>query len=117
MKKRSSESSNDSYSDEESTKLYEIMSNDRYSDVILVVSDSIKFKSHRNLLGHSSKAFAKIFDNSNEIPVRISVKEFQAEIVKAALEFLYGKSDAIKGKEMEVFKFAEKYDIEELKYC
>uniref|UniRef100_A0AC35FH05 HMG box domain-containing protein n=1 Tax=Panagrolaimus sp. PS1159 TaxID=55785 RepID=A0AC35FH05_9BILA len=80
-----SELSNDSYSDKETPKLYEIKSDDRYSDVILVISDSVEFK------------------------------KFQAEIVKAALEFLYGKSDAIKGKEMEVFKFAEEYDIEELK--
>uniref|UniRef100_A0AC34FTK5 BTB domain-containing protein n=1 Tax=Panagrolaimus sp. ES5 TaxID=591445 RepID=A0AC34FTK5_9BILA len=95
-------------------ELFEMLSNDRFADVILVISDTVEIKSHRCILGYSSKKFADIFENTKEIPVRISVESFEAETVEAALEFLYGKSNAIKGKEKDLFKFAKQFQIEDL---
>uniref|UniRef100_A0AC35F786 BTB domain-containing protein n=1 Tax=Panagrolaimus sp. PS1159 TaxID=55785 RepID=A0AC35F786_9BILA len=86
------------------------MSNPQYSDVILLSSDNIKIPSHRCILAKYSKIFAKIFETS-EIPVKINVENFNAETIKAALNFLYDKSDSIFGKEMDVYKFAVNYDI------
>uniref|UniRef100_A0AC34G1L9 Uncharacterized protein n=1 Tax=Panagrolaimus sp. ES5 TaxID=591445 RepID=A0AC34G1L9_9BILA len=96
-------------------ELFEMLSNDRFADVILVISDTVEIKSHRCILGYSSKKFADIFENTKEIPVRISVESFEAETVEAALEFLYGKSNAIKGKEKDLFKFAKQFEILKLK--
>uniref|UniRef100_A0A914ZAC2 BTB domain-containing protein n=1 Tax=Panagrolaimus superbus TaxID=310955 RepID=A0A914ZAC2_9BILA len=96
-------------------QLFEMLSNDRFTDVNLVISDTVEIKSHRCVLGHFSKIFANIFENSNETPVRIYVKDFKMETLKAALEFLYGNSNAIKGKEKDVLKFANKYEILQLK--
>uniref|UniRef100_A0A914R2L3 BTB domain-containing protein n=1 Tax=Panagrolaimus davidi TaxID=227884 RepID=A0A914R2L3_9BILA len=94
------------------TNLYGIMSNVKYSDVILSVSGTnVEFKSHRNILGYHSR----IFENSSEIPVRIVIDQFKVETVIAVLEFLYGKCRAIKGKFKDVLQFAKNYEIQELK--
>uniref|UniRef100_A0AC34FM22 HMG box domain-containing protein n=1 Tax=Panagrolaimus sp. ES5 TaxID=591445 RepID=A0AC34FM22_9BILA len=103
------------FDDEGTAKLFAIMLVERFADVILVAANNIEIKSHRNILGHFSKKFADIFENSTEIPVRISAEEIEADIVKAGLKFLYGKADAIEDKEKDIFKFAKKYDIEDLK--
>uniref|UniRef100_A0AC34GYD4 BTB domain-containing protein n=1 Tax=Panagrolaimus sp. ES5 TaxID=591445 RepID=A0AC34GYD4_9BILA len=97
-----------------SSKLYKIMSNSKYSDVILISSDNVKIPSHRCILGKYSKSFAKIIDENPELPVTINVENFNAEIIQAAIDFMYDKTDAIIGKEMDVFKFARRYDIQEI---
>uniref|UniRef100_A0A914QF65 BTB domain-containing protein n=1 Tax=Panagrolaimus davidi TaxID=227884 RepID=A0A914QF65_9BILA len=93
---------------------YKIMSNERYTDAFLIASDKTKVSSHRCVLAEHSKIFAKIIDETSQLPVTINVEEFNAEIIKAALDFLYGKIDSIKGKENEIFKFAVKYNIKML---
>uniref|UniRef100_A0A914PV29 BTB domain-containing protein n=1 Tax=Panagrolaimus davidi TaxID=227884 RepID=A0A914PV29_9BILA len=97
----------------DNSKWHEIMSNPQYSDVFLLSSDNIKISSHRCILAKYSKIFVKIFETS-EIPVTINVENFNAETIKAALGFLYDKSDSILGKEMDVYKFAVNFDIQDL---
>uniref|UniRef100_A0AC34F2N9 BTB domain-containing protein n=1 Tax=Panagrolaimus sp. ES5 TaxID=591445 RepID=A0AC34F2N9_9BILA len=86
-------------SNKNSSKLYEIMSNKKYYDVILVSSDSINIPSHRNVLSKYSPIFEKIFDEASELPVTINVENFNVETIQAALNFLYDKYDALDGKE------------------
>uniref|UniRef100_A0A914P8D7 BTB domain-containing protein n=1 Tax=Panagrolaimus davidi TaxID=227884 RepID=A0A914P8D7_9BILA len=93
---------------------YEIMSNERYSDAFLIASNKTKVSSHRCVLAEHSQIFAKIIDETSELPVTINVEEFNAEIIKASMDFLYGKNDSIKRKENEIFKFAVKYNIKML---
>uniref|UniRef100_A0AC34G5Y5 BTB domain-containing protein n=1 Tax=Panagrolaimus sp. ES5 TaxID=591445 RepID=A0AC34G5Y5_9BILA len=95
------------------TKLYEIMSSNKYSDVILISSDKIEIPSHRSILSIYSKVFDTIFETS-ENPAKIYVEEFNAETIQAALDFMCDKHDAIIAKEMNVFKFAVKFEIQEL---
>uniref|UniRef100_A0A914PX09 BTB domain-containing protein n=1 Tax=Panagrolaimus davidi TaxID=227884 RepID=A0A914PX09_9BILA len=49
------------------------------------------------------------------MPVRIQIKEFDTEIVKAALEFCYEKYDNFIGNETKLFEFAIAFEIENLK--
>uniref|UniRef100_A0A914PVM8 BTB domain-containing protein n=1 Tax=Panagrolaimus davidi TaxID=227884 RepID=A0A914PVM8_9BILA len=93
---------------------YEIMSNERFADMFFVSSDNVKIPSNRCILYKASQAFAKIIDETSELPVTINVEEFNAQIIKASVDFLYGKNDSIKGKEIEIFKFAAKYNIKML---
>uniref|UniRef100_A0AC34FLS6 BTB domain-containing protein n=1 Tax=Panagrolaimus sp. ES5 TaxID=591445 RepID=A0AC34FLS6_9BILA len=106
-----SEEEEEEFDDEGTAKLFAIMSDDRFADVILVAANNVEIKSHRNILGYYANKLAKIFENSTEIPVRISAEEFEAVIVKAALKFLYGKTYAIRYKEKDVSNFAEKFEI------
>uniref|UniRef100_A0AC35EZS5 BTB domain-containing protein n=1 Tax=Panagrolaimus sp. PS1159 TaxID=55785 RepID=A0AC35EZS5_9BILA len=87
------------------------MSNERYTDTFLIASDKTKVSSHRCVLAEHSKIFAKIIEETSELPVTINVEDFDAETIKSALDFLYGKNDSIKGKENEIFKFAVTYNI------
>uniref|UniRef100_A0AC34FBY9 BTB domain-containing protein n=1 Tax=Panagrolaimus sp. ES5 TaxID=591445 RepID=A0AC34FBY9_9BILA len=96
------------------SKLYKIGTDIRYADVIFITSDKTKIQSHRCIFGESSKIFAQIFDETAQTPVKIDVDDFNADTIQSALNFLYGKYDAINGKEMDVFKFAFKYDIKDL---
>uniref|UniRef100_A0A914Y578 BTB domain-containing protein n=1 Tax=Panagrolaimus superbus TaxID=310955 RepID=A0A914Y578_9BILA len=97
-----------------SSELYKIMSNQKYYDVILISSDEIEIPSHCCILAKYSKIFEKIIDESSESPVKINVENYNAEIIEAALNFLYDKSDAIDGKEIEIFRFAIEYDIDDI---
>uniref|UniRef100_A0A914Q1Q5 BTB domain-containing protein n=1 Tax=Panagrolaimus davidi TaxID=227884 RepID=A0A914Q1Q5_9BILA len=86
----------------------------RFSDVYFISSDDTKLQSHRCILAAYSDVFSKIFDESSEIPVKIDAKDFDADTIQSAINFFCGKSLAINGKEMEVFKFAVKYGIQAL---
>uniref|UniRef100_A0AC34FSY0 BTB domain-containing protein n=1 Tax=Panagrolaimus sp. ES5 TaxID=591445 RepID=A0AC34FSY0_9BILA len=97
-----------------STKLYEILSNQKYSDVILISSDNVEISSYRNVLSKYSSIFAKVIDVATELPVKINVENFDAKTIQAALHFLYEKIDAIDGKETAVFKFGLHYDIQKI---
>uniref|UniRef100_A0A914Y0T8 BTB domain-containing protein n=1 Tax=Panagrolaimus superbus TaxID=310955 RepID=A0A914Y0T8_9BILA len=94
--------------------LYKIASNHRYADVFFITSDETKIPSHRNILAEYSNLFAQIFDESSENTVKINVNDFSVDTIQSALNFINGKPDSIVGKEMEVFKFAIKYDIQAL---
>uniref|UniRef100_A0A914ZDD4 BTB domain-containing protein n=1 Tax=Panagrolaimus superbus TaxID=310955 RepID=A0A914ZDD4_9BILA len=96
-------------------KWHEIMTNSKYFDVIILSSDNIEIPAHRCFLDKFSQKFADIIAESKEIPVKINIEKFNAEIIKASLEFLYDKLDSILGKESQVFKFATEYSIEILK--
>uniref|UniRef100_A0A914PVG5 BTB domain-containing protein n=1 Tax=Panagrolaimus davidi TaxID=227884 RepID=A0A914PVG5_9BILA len=95
--------------------LYEILKESKYSDVILIASDSTEIPSYRSVLAKNSKIFEKIFDESTEIPVKINMEGFDADTISSSIDFCYGNKSAIVGKEFKVFKFAEKYDINVLK--
>uniref|UniRef100_A0A914YA48 BTB domain-containing protein n=1 Tax=Panagrolaimus superbus TaxID=310955 RepID=A0A914YA48_9BILA len=90
------------------------MSNTKYSDVILISSDGIQISTHRCILAKYTEIFQKIIDKAPELPVTINVENYTAEIIEAALNFLYDKSDAIDGKERDVFEFAVEYGIEDI---
>uniref|UniRef100_A0AC35FKA4 BTB domain-containing protein n=1 Tax=Panagrolaimus sp. PS1159 TaxID=55785 RepID=A0AC35FKA4_9BILA len=94
------------------TLLHKLATNHRYADVFFIVSDEQKIPSHRNILAEFSNNFAAIFEESTKIPVNIHVNDFDAETIQSALNFLYDKSDSVKGKEMKVFKFAVKFGIQ-----
>uniref|UniRef100_A0A914P779 BTB domain-containing protein n=1 Tax=Panagrolaimus davidi TaxID=227884 RepID=A0A914P779_9BILA len=72
---------------QDSSKWYEIMSNKQYSDVTLISSDDIKIPSHRCVLSKHSQIFAKIIDETSELPITINIEGFNAEIIQAALDF------------------------------
>uniref|UniRef100_A0A914PBI7 BTB domain-containing protein n=1 Tax=Panagrolaimus davidi TaxID=227884 RepID=A0A914PBI7_9BILA len=95
------------------SKWYEIMSNNEYSDVTFISSDNIQIKSHRCVLSKHSKILSTIF-KSRKSPIKINAEEFKGEIIQAAIDFLYDKTDSIKGKEVDVFKFAERYCIRDV---
>uniref|UniRef100_A0AC34F7W7 BTB domain-containing protein n=1 Tax=Panagrolaimus sp. ES5 TaxID=591445 RepID=A0AC34F7W7_9BILA len=97
------------------SKLYKIMSNEKFADIFLILPDKTKIPSHRCILYESSTVFAKIIDETSELPISINIEEdFDAETIQAALEFLFDKFDSINKKEMDVFKFAIKYGIQDL---
>uniref|UniRef100_A0A914PIG6 BTB domain-containing protein n=1 Tax=Panagrolaimus davidi TaxID=227884 RepID=A0A914PIG6_9BILA len=96
------------------SKWYQIATDIRYSDVLLIASNEFEFKSHRSVLSKYSNAFVKIFKESKELPVRISMKDYEHEIIKAALDFMLEKPDGIVGKENSLIKFAVKYEILDL---
>jgi hypothetical protein len=94
---------------------HEIMSDPKFADVILVSSDGKKIPSHRCVLAKYSEIFAKIIEKATENPDKINVDGFDAKTITAALEFCYGKNDAILGMEGKLFDFANKYSIHALK--
>uniref|UniRef100_A0A914Q8F7 BTB domain-containing protein n=1 Tax=Panagrolaimus davidi TaxID=227884 RepID=A0A914Q8F7_9BILA len=96
------------------SKWYQIATDIRYSDVVLIASNGFEFKSHRSILAKYSNAFVKIFKESKELPVRISMKDYEHEIIKAALDFMLEKPGGIVGKENSLLKFAVQYEILDL---
>uniref|UniRef100_A0A914YPZ3 BTB domain-containing protein n=1 Tax=Panagrolaimus superbus TaxID=310955 RepID=A0A914YPZ3_9BILA len=96
------------------SKLYKILSNEKCADAYFIFPNETQIPSHRCILYESSAIFAKIIDETSESPVTINIADFDVETVKAVLEFLYGKIDSIDGKEIDAFKFAVKYNIQEL---
>uniref|UniRef100_A0A914NXA3 BTB domain-containing protein n=1 Tax=Panagrolaimus davidi TaxID=227884 RepID=A0A914NXA3_9BILA len=102
-------SSNDSV-----PKLFKFGPHLRYSDVYFIASDKTKVPSHRCILAEFSDTFVKIFDETFGIPVHIFAENFNAETIQSALNYLYGKSDAIYGKEVNVLKFAIEFRIQYL---
>uniref|UniRef100_A0AC34FTB4 BTB domain-containing protein n=1 Tax=Panagrolaimus sp. ES5 TaxID=591445 RepID=A0AC34FTB4_9BILA len=93
------------------TILHKLASNHHFADVLFITSDGTKIPSHRCILAQYSTIFARVFEETSETPVKINVEDFAADTIQSALDFIYDKTDAIKGKEMEVFKFAVKYDV------
>uniref|UniRef100_A0A914QL57 BTB domain-containing protein n=1 Tax=Panagrolaimus davidi TaxID=227884 RepID=A0A914QL57_9BILA len=91
------------------------LSNELFPDAFLIASDKTKIPCHRYILAKFSNVFVELFNAISNHPAIINVEDFDAEIIKASVDFLYGKTDSIKGKEMEVFKFALKYNIKMLK--
>uniref|UniRef100_A0A914PRC1 BTB domain-containing protein n=1 Tax=Panagrolaimus davidi TaxID=227884 RepID=A0A914PRC1_9BILA len=90
------------------------MSNNKFSDIILISSDNVKIPSHRCVLSKYSKFISKIIEEFSDLYVGIDIENFNAETINAVLSFLYDKNDAINGKEIDVFKFALEYGIQEL---
>uniref|UniRef100_A0A914QCI9 BTB domain-containing protein n=1 Tax=Panagrolaimus davidi TaxID=227884 RepID=A0A914QCI9_9BILA len=113
LKKAAAEKKNDENEPKPASKWYEIMSNNEYSDITFISSDNIQIKSHRCVLSKHSKILSTIF-KSRESPIEIIVEEFKGEIILAAIDFLYDKTDSIKGKEADVFKIAERYCIRDV---
>uniref|UniRef100_A0A914YFK1 BTB domain-containing protein n=1 Tax=Panagrolaimus superbus TaxID=310955 RepID=A0A914YFK1_9BILA len=96
--------------------LYEIMSDSKYADVVLISSDGKKIPSHRCVLSKYSEIFATIFAESKDIPTKINIDGFDANVIVAALDFCYGKDNSIVGYESKLFEFANKYSMHTLKY-
>uniref|UniRef100_A0AC34F8R7 BTB domain-containing protein n=1 Tax=Panagrolaimus sp. ES5 TaxID=591445 RepID=A0AC34F8R7_9BILA len=95
--------------------LYEILSDSKYTDVILISSEGKKIPSHRCVLAKYSEIFTTIFAESKDNPTKINVDGFDANVIVAALDFCYGKDDAIVGNESKLFDFANKYSMPSLK--
>uniref|UniRef100_A0AC34GCR2 BTB domain-containing protein n=1 Tax=Panagrolaimus sp. ES5 TaxID=591445 RepID=A0AC34GCR2_9BILA len=109
----SSSSSNSSLSTENDPKWYKMLTDDRYFDVILVSKpENLNHKSHRCILAKYSETFVEMFKKLKKLPVKINT-EFDAATVKAALAFMLDKSYPA-GNEIDIFKFAAKYGIQEL---
>uniref|UniRef100_A0A914PN18 BTB domain-containing protein n=1 Tax=Panagrolaimus davidi TaxID=227884 RepID=A0A914PN18_9BILA len=89
-------------------------SNDIFPDAFLIASDKTKIPCHRCVLAKFSNVFVEILNTISNYPAIINVEDFDAETIKASMEFLYGKNESINGKEMEVCKFAVKYNIKML---
>uniref|UniRef100_A0AC35FCP8 BTB domain-containing protein n=1 Tax=Panagrolaimus sp. PS1159 TaxID=55785 RepID=A0AC35FCP8_9BILA len=83
--------------------------------VILISSDGKRIFSSASLLIRHSYIFATILKNIKKSPVKINVEEFNSDIIYSALDFLNGKNDAINGKEIELYHFANKYSLRDLK--
>uniref|UniRef100_A0A914QIX9 BTB domain-containing protein n=1 Tax=Panagrolaimus davidi TaxID=227884 RepID=A0A914QIX9_9BILA len=83
--------------------------------VILISSDGKRIFSSASLLTRHSYIFATILKNIKKSPVKINVEEFNSDIIYSALDFLNGKNDAINGKEIELYHFADKYSLRDLK--
>uniref|UniRef100_A0A914QPL7 BTB domain-containing protein n=1 Tax=Panagrolaimus davidi TaxID=227884 RepID=A0A914QPL7_9BILA len=83
--------------------------------VILISSDGKRIFSSASLLIRHSYIFATILKNIKKSPVKINVEEFHSDIIYSALDFLNGKNDAINGKEIELYHFADKYSLRDLK--
>jgi hypothetical protein len=90
---------------------HEVMFDTTYADVVIFSSTGKEILTYRCVLAKFSKIFAKIFEESKELPVQIKVEEFDTETITAALDFCYGKTDAIIGKESKIFGFASKYSF------
>uniref|UniRef100_A0A914P3A3 BTB domain-containing protein n=1 Tax=Panagrolaimus davidi TaxID=227884 RepID=A0A914P3A3_9BILA len=74
---------------------------------------AVNSKCHRCVLSKHSKILSTIF-KSRESPIEIIVEEFKGEIIQAAIDFLYDKTDSIKGIEADVFNFAKRYGIHDI---
>uniref|UniRef100_A0A914Q437 BTB domain-containing protein n=1 Tax=Panagrolaimus davidi TaxID=227884 RepID=A0A914Q437_9BILA len=83
--------------------------------VILISSDGKQIFSSASLLTRNSYIFATILKNIKKSPVKINVEEFHSDIIYSALDFLNGKNDAIHGKEIELYHFADKFSLRDLK--
>uniref|UniRef100_A0AC34G7I4 BTB domain-containing protein n=1 Tax=Panagrolaimus sp. ES5 TaxID=591445 RepID=A0AC34G7I4_9BILA len=95
------------------SKWSEILSDTRYADVILVCHYNIyKIPTYRCLLAKYSNVFEEIFKKSNELPVKINTG-FDATTIKAALAFMLDQPYPA-GNEIDTFKLAAKYGIQEL---
>uniref|UniRef100_A0AC34FXT4 BTB domain-containing protein n=1 Tax=Panagrolaimus sp. ES5 TaxID=591445 RepID=A0AC34FXT4_9BILA len=91
------------------SKLYESLTDKKYHDVILAASDGTKITSLRCILAKYSTHFAKLIELSKEIPVKISIQNFNAETIQGAVDFMFSKRDAIVRKQFSLFKFAAAY--------
>uniref|UniRef100_A0AC34GMK9 BTB domain-containing protein n=1 Tax=Panagrolaimus sp. ES5 TaxID=591445 RepID=A0AC34GMK9_9BILA len=91
------------------------MSSTKYSDVSLLASDGTIIPSHRCVLAKYSVIFDKMFEKSNEIPVKINLEKYDADTVISALNFCYGRDDCIPGKAHKLLEFANDFAINELK--
>uniref|UniRef100_A0AC35GKU8 BTB domain-containing protein n=1 Tax=Panagrolaimus sp. PS1159 TaxID=55785 RepID=A0AC35GKU8_9BILA len=96
------------------SELYTILANTKYHDVTLLASDGMKIPAHRSILSYYSPGFTQIFEKSTEFPVQIEMKDFDGDVIKAALDYMLFKPDSIGGKKLALFKFAAKYNIPKL---
>lgn len=85
--------------------------------VILISSDGKRIFSFASILTRNSYIFATILKKIKKSPVKINIEEFDGDTIYAALDFLNGKDDAIKHKELQLYHFAEKYSLRDLKVC
>uniref|UniRef100_A0AC34FKS3 BTB domain-containing protein n=1 Tax=Panagrolaimus sp. ES5 TaxID=591445 RepID=A0AC34FKS3_9BILA len=96
------------------SKLHESFNDKKFHDVILVASGGTEITTHRCVLAKYSTHFANLFEESKELPFKISIKDFNAETIQAAVNFMFVKRDAIVGKQLSLFKFAAAYNIPDL---
>lgn len=89
----------------------------RYSDVMLV-ADGLQYKAHRAILSARSPVFSAMFDhdmterNSN----RVNIPEMSGKCLKELLLFIYtGECEKLDEMAEELFKAANKYQIEDLR--
>uniref|UniRef100_A0A914QZN7 BTB domain-containing protein n=1 Tax=Panagrolaimus davidi TaxID=227884 RepID=A0A914QZN7_9BILA len=86
------------------------------SDVILLSNDGKFYSAHQRILSKYSVIFEKMFKESNEIPFTINMEKFDIETIKSAMQFCYGKMDAVAVENAnKVLQFADAYSITELK--
>uniref|UniRef100_A0AC34G0Z3 BTB domain-containing protein n=1 Tax=Panagrolaimus sp. ES5 TaxID=591445 RepID=A0AC34G0Z3_9BILA len=95
-------------------KLNESFTDKKFHDVILTSSDATEITTHRCVLAKYSNHFANLFEQSKELPIKISIKDFNAETIQAAVDFMFGKPGAISGNRISLFKFAAAYNIPDL---
>uniref|UniRef100_A0AC34G753 BTB domain-containing protein n=1 Tax=Panagrolaimus sp. ES5 TaxID=591445 RepID=A0AC34G753_9BILA len=94
------------------SKWSEILSDKRYADVILVCRYNVyKIPTYRCLLAKYSNVFEELLKESTELPVTIKT-DFDSVIIEAAA-FMLDKPFQTDGNEVDIFKFAVKYEIHE----
>ena len=81
---------------------------DKSTDVVLVSSDGKEIPTFRCVLSK----FTDIFDKVS--PTKIHA-DFEAKTIVASLDFCFGKTESIFGKETKCLEFANKYAIADLK--
>uniref|UniRef100_A0AC34FXJ3 BTB domain-containing protein n=1 Tax=Panagrolaimus sp. ES5 TaxID=591445 RepID=A0AC34FXJ3_9BILA len=96
------------------SKLYQSLTDKKYHDVILVASGGSEITTHRCILAKYSSHFANIFEQTKELPIKISINDFDLKTIQAAVDFMFGKPDAINKKQFSLFKFAAEYNIPDL---
>uniref|UniRef100_A0AC34GCG4 BTB domain-containing protein n=1 Tax=Panagrolaimus sp. ES5 TaxID=591445 RepID=A0AC34GCG4_9BILA len=109
------------------SKLYESLTDKKYHDVILVASDGTEITTHRCVLAKYSTHFEKLIEESEETPVKISTKYYDAETIQDAVDyicnlqkeccaFVVQRIDVLLASSIcEYIKIAYKYNLEELK--
>uniref|UniRef100_A0AC35FSL0 BTB domain-containing protein n=1 Tax=Panagrolaimus sp. PS1159 TaxID=55785 RepID=A0AC35FSL0_9BILA len=81
------------------------------ADVIFRTSDDKEIPATRKVLTEFSNILPQIL---KQTPTYLNVSNFTGDTIQAAIDFMNGNINAIKGKEFEVCKFAVTYDIQKL---
>uniref|UniRef100_A0A914PVK8 Uncharacterized protein n=1 Tax=Panagrolaimus davidi TaxID=227884 RepID=A0A914PVK8_9BILA len=102
--------------------IYETTDDDEYDIIGYNEEDSIceneinqthgkEISTNRNVLTEFSNILPQIL---KQTPTYLNIADFNGDTTQAAVDFMNGNIDAIKGKEFEVCKFAVTYDIQKL---
>uniref|UniRef100_A0AC34FHE1 BTB domain-containing protein n=1 Tax=Panagrolaimus sp. ES5 TaxID=591445 RepID=A0AC34FHE1_9BILA len=85
--------------------------NSKFADVTLISSDGIEIPSHRCILAEYSKVFAKLFEESEQVPSKIYIEDFDADLIRAALKLCFGQENAVIKNDEKLYTFFNKYEI------